>query len=242
MFWSRKIKSPISKEDEDYIESSFEWILESFTDRILLNEIIFPNEFEPFKNKNDVYNIFILLCERMSIDSSKIKILFYNERKQIELDGSLITEFSEETELTTGKYIQNDKKEVEIWIVESKLRNLQSLLATLAHELSHFKLLYEKRLLENDEYLTDILTVFYGLGIYGANSSIAKMNTWSTSSGSGWQVSGAEGYLHFKVWAYTLAKYAILRNDLECKWKELLVPDVKREFEKSIKYLTKDEN
>ncbi|MEP1033076.1 hypothetical protein [Ekhidna sp.] len=63
------------------------------------------------------------------------------------------------------------------------------------------------------------------------------MNTWTTGAGSGWKVSGGEGYLHYRVWAFCLAKHSVLRGEHMPSWINFLNSDVKKSFMKSMKYL-----
>ena len=62
----------------------------------------------------------------------------------------------------------SQEKRKKIAINESQFKNPTKLVATIAHELGHVILLGGGKVSpENDghEYLTDLLTVFYGLGI-----------------------------------------------------------------------------
>jgi hypothetical protein len=86
---------------------------------------------------------------------------------------------------------------------EALLEKPESLIATIAHELSHVKLLGEKKLEQNDEMLTDFTTVFFGLGIFNANCAFQfyKQNDrWGYSN---------LGYLKIEEWAYALALFAL---------------------------------
>ena len=173
----------------------------------------------------------------MQIDSSNILLDFYNERGQVDFGEGLMSNFEENTEHTAGKYIQYDNNEVDILIEESQLKNPVSLIATIAHELAHYKLLFEKREDENNEFLTDILTIIYGLGVFGANTSVIKMHSWQNGGGSTWKIQGAAGYLHFRVWGYALAYYSFLIEDFETDWSEYLEKDVLDAFNKGVEYL-----
>lgn len=96
-------------------------------------------------------------------------------------------------ELSTGRYIEDDDGYIEILVEEKQLENPLSLIATLAHEMAHYKLLGEGRTGENDEVLTELTVLIFGLGIFNANTSIVRMNTWSGNLYAGWQIQGGSG-------------------------------------------------
>lgn len=50
----------------------------------------------------------------------------------------------------------------------------EHMIATLAHEIAHIKLLGENRMEENDEIMTDLKTLFFGLGVFNANAALLK--------------------------------------------------------------------
>ena len=239
MFWKKKPKCPITKEDKDFVEHAFTWILESFGNDILKEKIILPKwESFGFKfsgQRNDSFLILDNLCKKMNIDSSNILLDFYSERVQVDFGEGLISKYAKNTVLSAGKYIQYDNDD--ILIEENQLKDPVSLIATIAHELAHYKLLYEKRVDKNNEFITDIITIIYGLGIFGANTSVVKMQTWLQGGSSGWKIKGGSGYLHFKVWGYALAYYSFLRKDTKAEWSAYLEKDVLSAFEKSVRYL-----
>lgn len=89
----------------------------------------------------------------------------------------------------------------------------------------------EGRLKENDEYLTDLVTVFFGLGIFNANASFkyfSNQDSWGYHK---------QGYLMQQEWGYGLALYAYIRNETDPAWISFLTPNIKSNFKKSISYL-----
>ena len=91
-----------------------------------------------------------------------------------------------------------------------------SVVATLAHEIGHVILLGQGRVGPDDfdhEELTDLLTVFLGLGIFPANS-ISMESNWNSGQMSGWSV-GRQGYLTINMYGYALALFALARENPE---------------------------
>lgn len=105
------------------------------------------------------------------------------------------------------------------------------MVATLAHELSHIKLLGEERLLENDEQVTDLNTIIFGLGIFNANAAFASYQDFRSQ---GWR---KLGYLTQMDWGYALALFAQLRGENDPDWTKHLCKNVKSDFAKSYRYL-----
>jgi len=116
-----------------------------------------------------------------------------------------------------------------------------SLVATIAHELGHVILLGGGRISRDDkdhEYLTDLITVFFGLGIFTANSAF-QFSQWRDHSHQGWRTARL-GYMSEEMFAYSLAAYAWIRNETKPKWSRHLAMNVGHYFKESLKYLEKD--
>ncbi|MEX0966516.1 MAG: hypothetical protein WD077_04710 [Bacteroidia bacterium] len=116
------------------------------------------------------------------------------------------------------------------------LQRPEILVATIAHELAHVKLLGEKKLETNDEYLTDLTTVFFGLGIFNANSCFQFYQ-----SGARWGYNQL-GYLRQEEWAYALALLAFMREEQNPEWSNFLCTSIKSDFKKSLKYIFENKN
>jgi len=131
-----------------------------------------------------------------------------------------------------------EKGMFKIEIKESNLLNPISVIATIAHELCHVLLLGENRISRDDhdmEPLTDLLTVFMGLGIFTANSTI-QFNQWQDYQKQGWSIQ-SQGYLTQEAFGYALAAWAQMRNDLNPSWIKYLSTDIKAYFKMSLKLL-----
>jgi hypothetical protein len=88
---------------------------------------------------------------------------------------------------STGKYIDKGLGHKEIWIELEQLQDMGSLIATMSHELAHYKLLDEYRMDEKDELLTDLTAVAVGLGIFKGNSYV-KFSQWTGNTNHGWRI------------------------------------------------------
>lgn len=242
-FKSNRIYEPLNYDLRKYFENNILFLKESFPSPSLdkrkvfiLSENDFPIEWN--NSKENAISIFKIVSENMQIDFDSIEIDFYTEgMTELNVGGStILLENDEEHKFSAGLYFdKNEKEKYEISINEVYLNNPEVLIGTIAHELSHIKLLGEKEMEENDEYLTDLATVFFGFGVFGANSSFQfsqESDRWSYSS---------TGYLNYDEWAYCLALFAFLRYEENPYWSNYLNPTVKKEFQKCLKYMIDNE-
>ncbi|MCL2247002.1 MAG: hypothetical protein FWC10_07820 [Lentimicrobiaceae bacterium] len=189
-------------------------------------------------SKENVYEVVKIVAENMQINPNEIEINFYEEGLvEINMGGStLFLENDTKEARTAGLYHGKNKTgKYEISINTNILNNPVQLIATVAHELSHVKLLGEKKA-DDDEYLTDLATVFFGFGIFTANASFQfsqEKDRW---------VYNASGYLKHDEWGYALALFAFMRYEDNPEWITFLNPTIKKEFEKSIRYMIENES
>ena len=124
-----------------------------------------------------------IIAKQMQIDITEVALDNYEQNIQ-EFSGDMgykiFTQVDKDSEekLSAGLYInKNDQGKYEIFVEKKNLRDPENLVATIAHEFSHTKILGEKRLDFNDEELTDLTTVVFGLGIFNANSALKEHKT-----------------------------------------------------------------
>lgn len=113
-----------------------------------------------------------------------------------------------------------------------------ALVGTMAHELGHVHLLGHGRVsedAEDHEPLTDLLTVFFGMGVFTANSVIRE-NYWSAGQVSGWSM-GRRGYLGMHQYGYAFARFARARSEDGSDWSRELRLDVRTAFRDAMRFL-----
>ena len=172
----------------------------------------------------------------MDIDINQLDLIIYSEPKIIEFSEGLQSERGNYIP-TAGKYVEHESGLIDIMVEEEQLKSPISLIATIAHELVHVKLLADGRIDENDEYLTDLGSLVYGFGVFNSNTAVTEMNTWSGVSHSGWQMSGGAGYLHYKVQAFALALLSNYKNEEDLNWVNFLHKEVKKYYQQSVEYI-----
>lgn len=239
MFWKRKAKCPITLDDKEWLETQLKWIDENILKlkdqkTILPTKEYFDWEFKG--EEEDALYVLKKIGSYFKVNTQLINIEFYTE-EPIELDRGTITQQEEGTG-TAGIYLQGGNEHT-ILIEVQQLKNPHSLIATLAHELSHYVLLGQHNFRlegEENEWLTDLLAIAYGFGIFIGNSKF-EFSQWHSGDGwGGWQYS-TQGYLPQQIIAYAMAEIEIKRSQELPDWIDLLKKDFKHDFKNSMRYL-----
>lgn len=244
MFWNKKGKLPITIEDKEWVEESLLFLRENFgTEHFDNLKTITPtkNFYNiTFKgNEEDAEFILKRTMEIMSIEDSKINLVFFSDQPIEMADGTILStpaDINGSWKSAAGIYEEkNDEKT--IYIEREQLKNTISLIATISHELSHLILLGENRIEENDEYLTDLTAIAYGFGIFIGNSKF-QHSTFQNSTNFGWQMSN-QGYLPEQIIAYSMAWLSKHRKE-PTEYKQYLNKSMEKYFSQSDEYLRKE--
>src|SRR5690606_37390057 len=204
---------PIPEETRIWMEDAFIWQIKKFgEEKILGIKTLLPikEDFLLQSNNNEhaAYEVLSIVAKQMDVNPDVIKMDFYTE-ELLELKGDMgFTLFGQQYEdesYSSGLYKGKDSDgKYSISIETGQLKELEKLVATIAHEIAHIKILGEGLLKDNDEYLTDLVTVFFGLGIFSANTAFkfySQTDRWAYSK---------QGYLSQQEWGYALALYAYI--------------------------------
>lgn len=108
--------------------------------------------------------------------------------------------------------------------------------AVIEYKLCNVKLLGELNLDFNDELLTDLTTVFFGLGIFNANDSFRfyqNTNNWGHQS---------TGYLTSNEWSYSLALFTYSQGNMNPEWKVYLNKTIRKDMERCLSWIEKNED
>lgn len=236
---------PLTRQEKDWIEDSLLWLIKEFGwDYFLKHPVILPEQsFFPDRYKATeecVNKVAQRVCSYMDVDFGQIEIYLFSEGEDMSSKYRLGR--TESKEGAAGLYYHPTESQPRpiIAIKDNDLKNPTKLVATIAHELGHVILLGGGRISHEDkhhEYLTDLITVFLGLGIFTANSAF-QFSQWQDHSHHGWQASRL-GYLSEEMFAYALACYAWLRNESKPSWAKYLSMNVGAYFKRCHKYLLK---
>lgn len=176
----------------------------------------------------------------MSVNPERVELKLFSDQNNLLQRDLPAFEFSHGG--AVGTY-QNRRGKQIISLETTDAANPTNLIATIAHELGHAKLLGENRLdadSEDHEPLTDLTTVFFGMGIFTANSAFV-FQQWTDTFSQGWQAT-THGYLSEEMFGYALALFAFMRGEDKPEWTTYLETNVLSYCKSSLKYLLKTEN
>jgi hypothetical protein len=241
---SNKKREPLNLELRKYFENNLLWLMQEFPDPHIDDRRILTPTVQDFpinwnKSEDNAFEALKIVCGNMQIDSNEIELDFFNNSlREINMGASTIfLEANPENPEASGLYHpEKVNGKFHVSLDRALLGDPDDLVAVIAHELAHVKLLGGNILDENDEMLTDFATVFFGLGIFNAN---VAFNFYNRSDR--WGYSGV-GYLKVDQWAYALALYAFIRSEDEPEWKQFLSSSVKWDFENCLQYMLENED
>lgn len=234
-------KCPIDLKMRHWMESSFWWLSGQYDrDNIASKPILLPTpDHFPIRydgSKKTLFQTAEIVAVQMEIDLGEVELDWYDQHVQ-EFSGDfghrMWTQAAEGESLAGGLYFEKDDLtgKYSILIEKNKLVSPEDLVATLAHEFSHIKLLGEGRIEENDELLTDFNTVVFGLGVFNANSAFREVKSYTMFGHN------SSGYLKQREWGYALALYAYFRGEHNPGWISHLTPNIRTDFKKSMTYI-----
>lgn len=236
------MKCPIDSQMRLWMENAFVWLATQFEyENIITKPMLLPTtEHFPIRydgSKESLTKTAEIVAKQMNIDFSEINLDIYEQNIQ-EFSGDfghrIWTEVdkSSDDKMAAGLYFdKNEAGRYDILIEKQNLNDPENLVATLAHEFSHIKILGEKRLDVNDEQLTDLTPVVFGLGIFNANSAFKEHKSFNSYGHN------SIGYLKQREWGYALALYAYFRKEKNSDWIKYLTANVRSDFKKSIDFI-----
>jgi len=215
--------------EKAWVEGQMQWFSEQFGLEPLRNaEILLPTPEhfpEPYHGTpDDARRLLGRLCEQLQVSQAGVELKVHADE---ELPGAAGT-YEEHDGITT------------IRIAESQLGDPEQLVATLAHELAHKRLLGEGRISADDsdhEQVTDLLPVYFGAGVFAANAVIRETSI-TDGRWHSWSI-GKWGYLPARLFGHAFALFAWVRNERELSWADHLRRDARTTMLQSLKYLRK---
>jgi hypothetical protein len=236
-------RCPIPEDNRIWLENSFSMLLDMFGKELIKKrKIVIPHHSDfPIKYNGDektAIDTLQIVAKQMEVAIEDIHLDFYSEgTKEISTGsplngGRVFLKSFDDSKYSAGRYLgkQEDNK-FHIWLEKSKLTQPENMVATLAHEIAHIKLLGENRIEENDEKLTDLTTIIFGLGIFNANSAF---QTFRGVDYSGWR---KMGYLTQMEWGYGLSLLAHIRGEKLPEWINYLSLNIRGDFKQGEKFI-----
>lgn len=235
-------KCPVEAEDKVWIEECMLWLIEEFGGDTVRNcTVILPtDEFfpDPFsEEEDDVRALVDRVCGYMGVKPERVELNFFTDE---EAAVRLNVPAFESTHAGAAGHYRKRRGNYVISLESAQVRDPTSLVATIAHELGHARLLGEARLpygREDHEPLTDLLTVFLGMGVFTGNA-VFSFRQWTDAFSQGWQTE-RRGYMTEEMFGYALALFAWVRGEPNPRWSKYLKGNVSAYFKNGHKYLEK---
>jgi hypothetical protein len=244
---NKQVQCPVKEDMRLWLENAVLWSVQSFGQDKIKNLKVLTPHFTDFPIKyNGQQQTAIatlkIVATQMEINFDEIHLDIYAQG-QTEIDtggfmGNRMFLKNEEGEKYAGGLYfgkQEDGK-YHIGLKQEALNDPIEMIATLSHELSHIKLLGEKRIEKNNEHLTDLTTVIFGLGIFNANSAFQRKAGYD-----GWSWSKL-GYFTQMEWGYSLALFAYYRGEQSPKWIDFLSRSIKADFKQGTRFINNNKD
>lgn len=249
MFFSPKL--PVSEEQRRWVNDGFRELEKLLGRRAMLDAKIveptaedFPDPYD--KTSNAVESLFSRVCGYMHVDRETVELeIFPDETEELRM---MLPSWSDRGGARpAGLYIHAHERhpggdgrgrKMVVALRSTMTKDPMSLVATIAHELGHVILLGRGLMTgktEDHEPMTDLLTVYLGLGIFTANAA-ARFKQFQDDRRIGWSTQRL-GYLSERVFGYAIAKLAIERGDEKTTWARHLTPNVRSDFKNSKRWL-----
>lgn len=235
-------KCPVDPDEKEWVEECFIWLLQEFGAETLreLKTVLPTWEFFPDDFSADVPSLRKTLrrvCSFMNVNVEDVELRIFTD------DGGIsphpLTPVNNNEFGACGLYRFYRGKHY-ISIETGLLGAPEKLIATLAHELCHARLIGEDRIdpdRQDQEFLTDLATIFFGFGVFTANT-LFSFEQWTNSSFQGWQASRA-GYLSEETAGYAIGLFAYIRGETNSVWKPFLKGSAKHFVKQTLNYLEK---
>lgn len=231
---------PVRPEERRWVESQIDWLIAEFGEAALCGQIILPtDEFFPGVYRGsvaDVQRVVEMVRIRMGVTADSYIV------ELADTDEEPVVPGYRSTSGAAGEYRRESGHGV-ISISMSQAKTPVALVATIAHEFGHHRLIGEGRVdpRRNDhEPLTDLASVFFGFGIFAANAALDFSATSRLDSSGerlvGWR-STRLGYLTEPMYGYALAYSSVRRGDREADWQRYLDTNPKAFLRKGLRYL-----
>jgi hypothetical protein len=235
--WLFPPSCPCDPAAKAWVEERLQWLHEEFDDHafngrrlVLPTPDFFP---DPYDGSNRaVRKLLDRVCGYMDVVPNLVTLEFMANASTL----WLVNEAGQALPSAAGTYQEGDRKFL-IHIDRSGLDDPMGLVGTMAHELAHVRLLGESRIMSEEydnELLTDLTVVFFGLGIFLANTP----RNWDSQHKKwpGTKLIKPE-YMTPPMFGYALAHLAWFRGEEKPAWKQYLHWNARPDFKEAVRFL-----
>tara|TARA_R110001592_G_scaffold96331_3_gene276706 strand:- start:491 stop:1249 length:759 start_codon:yes stop_codon:yes gene_type:complete len=240
--FKKKPKCPIMSPDRVVLDNGFFNLIEEFGEEFVLNSKIYSDPIEitgkVFRG-DEVYTqlLFQKLGNILEVDLGQVEFGLFNETGDAFLDSGVMMVSEDGGDFASSKFTEYSDGSTEILINSGYIKNPSYLVVSIAFELIRLKLRREGKKYADDDVILELVLLFFGLGVFNANSSVAKMKTWSGDLSSGWNIEKGPSQLSPEAHGYILALFASFRGENNPPWANSLEKEVKKVFYEGLGYL-----
>jgi hypothetical protein len=230
-------KCPVNDRERTWIDENLAWLTREFGSpgqAILPTAEYFP---QPFSGSDDDVRILVHTVAGYMRAPAGLEITFSDELDDLGIIQGLVPGGTTHLAGAAGSYTADT-----LTIDRSSIREPARLIAVIAHELGHARLLGEGRVAaerKDHEPLTDLLTVHLGMGIFTANAAFSFTATSDSIRGTGGWRARRLGYMTEQMFGYALACYTMQHGELRPPWVKFLNTNPRAYMRTGLRFLNK---
>jgi hypothetical protein len=230
-------RCPVAPREQAWIEKMLLWCVSRFGELPLHGRVVEPAELLPGTYTGTEQHVLRV------VEGVRAHLGISADRFAVEVavdpdapgDMGILPVYPVRFTTVAGHYQQRGGKGY-IRIDPLQVQEPMRLVAVVAHELCHELLLGGSGVADangaDHEPLTDLLTVYTGLGIFGANAAFE----FAAFNAGGWRTRSL-GYMNESMFGYALACYAWLRGESDPAWARFLDTNPRGYLKEGSKYL-----
>ena len=235
--WLFRPSCPCDAAAKGWAEERLQWLAEEFDDHafngrrlVLPTPEFFPDPYDG--SKSAARGLLDRVCGYMDVVPALVRLKFASDEGKL----GLVNEGGYGVGYAAGTY-EEGYRTFTVTIDTSMLPDPMGLVGTLAHELAHVRLLGESRIMSDEydnELLTDLTAVHFGLGIFLANQPahfVPRAVCWPGST-----LLKPE-YMTPPLYGWALAHLAWFRGEERPKWMRYLNGGARANLAQGLRYL-----
>ena len=233
--------------NHDLVRPGKEWVRQQLAflgsefgeDRLITSPIVEPTDAffpDPYDGSpGSLQKLFQRICDLMEVPISSVSLQLFQNNRRFDLVGGDGVSLG----IAGGTYHYDGERFV-IRLDEAKAYTPMQAVATLAHELSHARLMGEQRIDPtrwDNELLTDLCAVYFGFGVFRAN-----VPAYSPQRDLLWPGTnvGRTEYMSTPMYGYALALIAALRFEEFPAWARHLRGGARAEFKAAMHQMKRE--
>ena len=237
--WFASSDCPADFRAKTWVEDQLEWLSGEFPDWLHEHPVVeptarfFPDEYD--RSPRAVRRMVDRVCRYMDVAPLRVRLELYSEGRR----PVFVNESGDEIPGAAGTYDEADDGRCRICLESHQLDRPMDLVGTIAHELSHERLMGEGRIDPDrfdNELLTDLTATYLGFGVFLANGPRDWKSQYSTWPGT---TLARPEYMSLPMYGYALGLIARERREDDPPWAKHLRRDARAAFRQAQRFLAK---